>query len=126
MGTRSYIIAKKDGRYEGVYCHWDGYIEGNGWTLNEHYRDESKVFDLINHGDMSHLEEEVGQCVFYNDEDAGRLHWESVEDIPLDDFMIEYFYLFEDGNWKVTNYNGKRWYPLEDAIANPNIFYEED
>lgn len=38
MSTRSAIIRKtEDGSYEGIYCHFDGYLAGVGKTLQEHY-----------------------------------------------------------------------------------------
>ena len=38
MSTRSFI-AKKVGKdkYLSIYCHWDGYIKGNGLTLYNNY-----------------------------------------------------------------------------------------
>lgn len=31
MGTRTAIFKEQaDGTYQGIYCHWDGYIEGVG------------------------------------------------------------------------------------------------
>ena len=58
MATRS-TIAKlgKDGIIKAVYCHSDGYLEHNGKVLNEYYKDESKVDELLTHGDISSLNE---------------------------------------------------------------------
>ncbi|MDQ1341322.1 MAG: hypothetical protein QG567_2480, partial [Campylobacterota bacterium] len=40
MATRSTIWVKnKDGIYNGVYCHNDGYLENNGAILLMHYMD---------------------------------------------------------------------------------------
>ena len=52
MATRS-TIAKldKNGIIKAVYCHSDGYLEHVGKVLNEHYKDESKVDELLAHGD---------------------------------------------------------------------------
>ena len=62
MATRS-TIAKlgKDGIIKAVYCHNDGYLEHNGKVLNEYYRDESKVDELLSHGDISSLNENIGE-----------------------------------------------------------------
>ena len=53
MATRS-TIAKlgKAGIIKAVYCHHDGYLEWNGKMLNEHYKDEDKVDELLAHGDI--------------------------------------------------------------------------
>ncbi|EPH71424.1 hypothetical protein D929_02206, partial [Enterococcus faecalis 02-MB-P-10] len=49
MGTRSAIFKEqKDGTFQGIYCHWDGYIEGVGAVLYEHYQDPRKTQRLIN------------------------------------------------------------------------------
>lgn len=38
MGTRSAIVLKReDGKYQGIYCHWDGYPSNNGKILFENY-----------------------------------------------------------------------------------------
>jgi hypothetical protein len=56
MGTRSFIIVPNPkGDYSGIYCHWDGYPEGVGKTLVEHYANKAKIRKLINLGDISSL-----------------------------------------------------------------------
>ena len=56
MGTRSRIgIEMPDHTVVSVYCHWDGYPEGNGVTLVEHYQNRDDVKDLIDGGSMSCL-----------------------------------------------------------------------
>jgi len=56
MGTRSRIgIELANHTVVSVYCHWDGYPEGNGKILVEHYQDREKVMDLIDGGSMSQL-----------------------------------------------------------------------
>ena len=58
MSTRSRIgIQRKDGSIDSIYCHLDGYPEGVGIELYEHYRDRIKVNNLIDLGDISHLEQ---------------------------------------------------------------------
>jgi hypothetical protein len=56
MGTRSRIgIELKDHSVVSVYCHWDGYPEGNGRILNKHYTNRDDVKELIDGGSMSSL-----------------------------------------------------------------------
>jgi hypothetical protein len=44
MATRSRIaIQYENGPIESVYCHFDGYPQGVGATLLEHYTDKNKV-----------------------------------------------------------------------------------
>lgn len=56
MSTNS-IIAKQygDGTIKSIYCHWDGYYECNGRILNEDYKVNFKVDDLIELGEISSL-----------------------------------------------------------------------
>jgi hypothetical protein len=56
MGTRSRIgIQLPDYSVVSVYCHWDGYPEGNGVTLVEHYQNREDVQELIDGGGISSL-----------------------------------------------------------------------
>lgn len=45
MSTNSTISIKRaDGTQTSIYCHWDGYIEGVGVTLQLAYNTAEKVF----------------------------------------------------------------------------------
>lgn len=59
MSTRSAIIMKQGDIYVGIYCHYDGYPEGVGKVLLEHYSDPEKVARLIALGSISSLGERV-------------------------------------------------------------------
>lgn len=65
MATRSNIAILKPADSKGkhvvefIYCHWDGYPDGVGKTLQEYYQDTEKVEKLIKLGDISFLEKEV-------------------------------------------------------------------
>jgi hypothetical protein len=62
MATRSAIgYITSNSTVRAVYAHWDGYVAHNGRILNEHYTDPSKVFALIEHGQISSLREEIGE-----------------------------------------------------------------
>ena len=138
MSTRS-TIAKlgKDGIIKAVYCHHDGYLEWNGKMLNEHYQDENKVDELLAHGDISSLNENIGvkldfddyklfyekeQCRFYHRDRGEKLRIEiltSEKDI-LDyasSCCAEYVYMFAFGYWYVYDFENKSFVELEDEIA---------
>ena len=67
MSTRSCIgFEHDDGRVTGVYCHWDGYIDGVGRTLQEHYSDRDNTSRLVAGGDISSLGAEIGQQHDFN------------------------------------------------------------
>ena len=56
MGTRSRIgYELPDHSVVSVYCHWDGYPEGNCKTLVQHYLNREDVQELIDGGSMSTL-----------------------------------------------------------------------
>lgn len=64
MATRSFI-ARYDldkNEYTAIYCHWDGYPEGVGFTLRDHYTDDFKVQMLVNSNGISSLRENVADC----------------------------------------------------------------
>ena len=56
MGTRSRIgLALSPDQIVSVYCHYDGYIKGNGRILRDKYTTKEQVQELIDGGDMSCL-----------------------------------------------------------------------
>lgn len=62
MATRSFIGKRlPNGKIFGVYCHFDGYPEGVGKILKEHYTDPAKVDALLALGALSYLAPEVGE-----------------------------------------------------------------
>jgi len=62
MATRSAIgFLEYDGSVTGIYCHFDGYLEGVGQMLVTHYNDTYKVLDLLELGDLSAIGEEIGE-----------------------------------------------------------------
>jgi hypothetical protein len=66
MSTRSRIGIVRDSNatkpvVESVYCHFDGYPEGVGQTLLDHWTDPAKVEHLISLGDLSVLGSEIGE-----------------------------------------------------------------
>lgn len=128
MSTRSTIaIQHADGSVDQIYAHWDGYLQGVGATLLEHYQDRKKVQDLIAHGDVSVLGPEIGvkqdfnspidgMCLFYA-RDRGEDGVQAMPFVSLSDYeqnhqYEEYEYLFTADNvWSVF-YNDD-WHDLE-------------
>lgn len=128
MSTRSRIgILRKDGSIDSIYCHLDGYPEGVGIELHEHYRDRTKVNNLIDLGDISHLEkylnpdpnkihefgydtEQPNVVVAYHrdrGEKLNKLHSKGMKE--FNDYCLksdqEYAYLYnpENRDWKVAD-----------------------
>jgi hypothetical protein len=61
MATRSFIARYNPDTndYTTIYCHWDGYPEGVGVTLRDHYTTDAKVKFLLDNGDISSLRDTV-------------------------------------------------------------------
>jgi hypothetical protein len=72
MSTRSGIgIEKEDGTVVGVYCHSDGYPTGVGMILQEHYREPTKLSSLVALGDISSLDQDIGEKHPFSDRPKG-------------------------------------------------------
>ena len=117
MATRS-TIAKinPDGTVTSIYCHWDGYPDGVGATLTEHYTDPAKIDSLLALGDLSVLDAEIGDsnnfenrvegvCLFYG-RDRGETDIACVTHSSVDDWRhwrigngCEYGYLWSGPSW---------------------------
>lgn len=107
MATRSYICLRQDNRaLLSIYCHWDGYPEGVGKTLANHYTTREKVEELMKLGDLSSLGEEIGYkhdfdkhipsiCKAYG-RDRGETNVEAKERTLKEMFnnWAEYIYIF--------------------------------
>ena len=147
MATRS-TIAKlgKDGMIKAVYCHSDGYLEHNGKVLNEYYRDESKIDELLAHGDISSLNKNIGEKLPFNDyklsaekEQCRFYHRDRGEDLMFNEFEsdIEYgesasdvangfIYLYAYGAWYVYDSFAVRCYgePTNKFVELEEALYE--
>ena len=67
MATRATIAKLDDKGVLAIYSHSDNYLEHTGKILDQHYRDESKVDELLSHGDLSILNENIGVKLDFND-----------------------------------------------------------
>ncbi len=121
MGTRSRVGVMHGDKCKSIYIQWDGYLDGVGKILLEHY-DSAKANHLVALGDVSSLRQNVeipegvehtfdqaadGITIFY-----GRDHKENGCEFSVDhtfkDFMTrvddsgaEYYYIMRDGEWYV-------------------------
>lgn len=66
MATRSRIgILNPDLSITSIYCHWDGYPDGVGATLNEHYSSTPRALRLQSMGNLSALMSTIEESTFY-------------------------------------------------------------
>jgi hypothetical protein len=129
MSTRSAIIQKTEDGYEGIYCHFDGYLSGVGRELLENYQDADKVDDLISLGDISCLYSEVwpnprehhsfdkpqsGVTIAYGrdrgEEGTDAIVGETIDDVASKIGHNGYVYVYDNG-WTC---NGKKFTVDED------------
>lgn len=61
MSTQSMIVKEDNGLFRCIYCNFDGYPDGVGKTLYEHYQDDAKINELIGLGNISVLGKEIGE-----------------------------------------------------------------
>lgn len=145
MGTRSAIILKReDGKYQGIYCHWDGYPSYNGKILFENYQDIEKVKELVGLGDISSLANEVtppeGSGHSYDNRVDGyvvayhRDRGEELRIIEISENLKEvlakidyaYAYVYIDGVWYVEGDSSDiKEFTLESVLSleDPDDFY---
>lgn len=133
MATRSTIAVEyEDGRVQQIYCHWDGYPTHNGMLLLKHWDTHAKVAQLMELGDLSSLNEEIGQqhdfnscehpgwCTAYG-RDRGETGCEARQFDNFKDYLDrvqfeEYNYILRaDGVWQVAaDYDFR---PLAEVLA---------
>ena len=146
MATRS-VIAKLDSKgVQAIYCHNNGYLSNNGKILDQHYANEVKVDNLIAHGDVSIIDENIGvkidfndyklraenkQCLFY-DRDRGEENKEATNlnnetkllEFAFEECDAEVVYMFAYGSWYVYDNSDKignssyQFIELEAALYN--------
>lgn len=132
MGTRSAIGLLEDGKIKAIYCHWDGYVDHNGRILEESYRDVDKVKQLLALGDLSVLDNALGEkhdfdkrlpgsCTFYgrdrdDDVECDPKYFDTAKEMCDWYGDSEYFYLMKNGVWFVNEGDGSKWTLLSVAI----------
>ena len=142
MAIRSVIAKLNNKGAKAIYCHSDGYLEHVGRVLDGHYRDESKVDELLEHGDVSSLNENIGeklpfndymlfhekkQCRFYHRDrgedkkEAATLGGENeLVKFATEKCDAEYIYMFAFGSWYVYDvYNNSEFVELEEVLYVP-------
>ena len=121
MSTNSTIAVKcTDGKFRGIYCHWDGYKEHHLPILKEYYNTQKLAEQLVSYGDMSCLDKFCtkpkghsydtpidGYSIYYI-RDRGETfdHLKTKEAKTFAELSRKigwqaYRYLFKNGEWKL-------------------------
>lgn len=108
-----------DGSVKALYCHFDGYLEGVGKKLLDHYKTSEKVYELFQEGySLEGLGTSVEDCRFDH----------SFSSIPVKLFKNEkefskadhlYLYLFSESDsvWFCKTWQQKeKWMTIQDGI----------
>ena len=66
MSTRSNIGYMENGKLTYIYCHFDGYLDGVGYTLLDNYNTLEQVKELVAMGDASSVDETLDESTFYH------------------------------------------------------------
>ena len=107
MSTRSFISLKNSlGTLAGVYCHFDGYPDGVGKTLLEHYTTTEQASALLQGGSISTLGDDTSETIFYH-RDRGEpldepVTYDSVTHMLQNvraDMGVEYAYVWDGARW---------------------------
>jgi hypothetical protein len=126
MSTRSTIAIKQGDKVTAIYCHFDGYKEGVGATLDQYYQDADKVRQLMDLGNLSALSREIGDKQDFNNREEisedwclayGRDRGETGQEARTFDSVAdwvtnfnsgeEYYYLYTEGEgWEIANNYG--------------------
>jgi hypothetical protein len=107
MATRAFIAIQnpESESFDGVYCHFDGYRDGVGKTLEENYNTPEKVRELIEGGDMSSLAPTLEQTEFYTKRGEGLKIARNIHSLfYLKGYAkkcgCEFLYFFDNDGWK--------------------------
>lgn len=145
MSTNAGIHYVKGNKLYSIYNHYDGYLEGVGKTLHEHYQDGKKVQKLINLGDISVLGERVepigehsfgkaekGTTVAYHRdrEEPKRLYTRAIEEGQTIDLLIyisdlydyehNYVYVEHESTWYYVD-GHERYGLLSEALEEEEV-----
>lgn len=113
MGTPCLIGIKEEKKYKVIYCHYDGYISHTGKILTESYTDPNKIEKLMDRGDISFLDREVGRkgqpfspvpkgstCAYEDrGEDSPAKIYRSLKELIKDSWG--YLYIYQNNQWYV-------------------------
>lgn len=104
MGTRAMIgFVNEDGSVTSTYCHYDGYLEGVGRTLVNHYSHPIEATSVASVGYLSALEpnihESISSSVHKNQAVASYPSVLEFMNEGYDYAGAEYLYLFDGEIW---------------------------
>lgn len=91
-------------KFAHIYCHHDGYIDGVGETLLEHYNTHHLALELVSNGYTSTIKDTIETCDWYsNDETFEKPSFvKSPYKSMKQQWDVAYCYLFtKENGWEV-------------------------
>ena len=119
MSSPNWIGRKTETGAEYILCNWGGYIDRNGKILHENYKTDDQVKELLSFGEARSIDITVDECEFYlrdmDDEYAKSKTTDVNSDYkPNGAENYEYCFLWNKGEWWVTNCNFNGWQQVKD------------
>lgn len=112
MSTRSHIVKVNDDNTCLVaYCHHDGYLQGVGKTLVNHYNNQEAINKLFDKGlDIVGLSPTVEETKFFKEESeffngSFEDYLKTMQNDPSD---IEFIYWWKDNHWSCYDCHKKQ------------------
>ena len=91
-------------KYIGIYCHWDGYIEGVGYLLKKYFDTYEKALNLVLGGSCSYIKVDGSIQRFATRKGKNGVKWEDIKPEQSNSSKAladeEFCYLFKGGEWK--------------------------
>lgn len=144
MGTNSQIFYEETpGVFRGIYCNFDGNLNGVGITLYRHYQDIEKIKKLISLGSISSLDKECDRnpqyeiissyrkeqihngytSAYHRDYKDPRNENKPIIKNNLNELeKFFHVYVWKNNEWITFNYEKKEWNNLRDEIID---YYKE-
>lgn len=121
MGTPSMIgyWDAKTGEVKASYCHYDGYLEGNGATLVAHYNDDDAAWLVANGGYLSALDADYEKSRLEAVHKDPAVAFASVDAYLKDGFDYagaQYSYLWDGEAWFVAG-RGEKFTDVETLLG---------
>jgi hypothetical protein len=123
MSTRSTVGAvQRNGLIKAIYVHFDGYPSGVGHKLKMFYSTAEKLEELLNLGDLSILDDQIGEkqipgkrrpgtCLAYgrdyDEADVEAKFFPSISKWLPYYSDSQYAYLFNGGVWEIVSSHTK-------------------
>lgn len=128
MATRSRIGIQAGDVVQHIYCHWDGYPDGVGRCLIEHYNTKAKASELILRGNLKALYPSLRESDYFDEPHSQCLLSNYITAAKFSDFVYLFneqdeWTVYDNTGWIIESKNSKEvfWTPVKKVITSRNI-----